>query len=412
MARFVISRVPLLVLGHHHGAALSAHHDLVLGVLEVLHGDNEAVPAGGEERRLVHEVAEIGAGEPRRAARDDRHVDVLADGDLLHVHVENLFAAANVGHRNHDLTVEAPRTQQRRVEHVGTVRRSDHDDVRARIEAVHFDEHLVECLLAFVVAAAQAGAALASDRIDFVDEDDAGSVLLCRFEHVANARSAHAHEHFNEVRTRNREEGNARFAGDRLREERLAGTRRTDEENAARNAAAQALVLLGVLQEIDDFLHVFLRLVAARHVAEAHVVFLLGDHARLRLAEAEGSSAAGTALHAAHEEDPDADQKEHREPGDENGREERGFLFGLAVDLHARLSQIVDHPEVARARERVLSTLLRRNDDAAALNVHAADLAGLGVIHELGVARRVERLRRIRLELAEDRKEHHRVVQL
>jgi hypothetical protein len=37
---------------------------------------------------------------------------------------------------------------------------------------------LVERLLALVVTAAEAGAAMAADRVDFIDEDDAGRVLL------------------------------------------------------------------------------------------------------------------------------------------------------------------------------------------------------------------------------------------
>ena len=54
-------------------------------------------------------------------------------------------------------------------------------------EAVHLDQHLVQRLLAFVVAAAEAGAAMPPDRVDFVDEDDAGRVLLALLEHVAHA---------------------------------------------------------------------------------------------------------------------------------------------------------------------------------------------------------------------------------
>ena len=66
-----------------------------------------------------------------------------------------------------------PGTQQRRIEHVGAVGRGDQDDAGVRIEAVHLDQQLVERLLALVVTAAQAGAALAADRVDLVDEDDA-----------------------------------------------------------------------------------------------------------------------------------------------------------------------------------------------------------------------------------------------
>ena len=409
MARLVVRRVAAFVLSHHHGAAFAPHHDLVLGVLEVAHLDDAAVAARGEERRFVDEVREVRAREARRAARDDRGVDVGADGDLAHVDVQNLLAAADVGKRHHDLTVEAARAQERRVEHVRTVRRGDHDDVRAGVEPVHFDEHLVQGLFAFVVAAAQAGAALTADRVDFVDEDDAGGVLLRRLEHVAHARRTDADEHFDEVGTRNREEGHARLARDRLGEKRLAGTRRTHEEDAARNAAAQALELHRVAQEVDDFLNVFLGFVAARDVLEADLVVLLAQHAGLGLAEAEGAAgAAATALHAAHEEDPHADQKQHREPGDEDRREERGFFRRLPVDLNAGLAQILHHPEVARTRDRVFRARLRRDRDRLALNVDAADLAGLGVFHELRVARRIRPRGGRHVELPEDGEEHHR----
>ena len=115
---------------------------------------------------------------------------------------------------------------KRGIEHVGTVGCGNDDDVGAGFKAVHFNEHLVERLLALVVAAAKTCAALAAHRIDFVDEDDAGGVLLGVFKHVAHARRAHAHEHFHEVRARNREKRHAGFAGNGLGKQRLAGAGR------------------------------------------------------------------------------------------------------------------------------------------------------------------------------------------
>ena len=46
------------------------------------------------------------------------------------------------------------------------------------VEAVHLDEQLVEGLLALVVAAAEAGAAVAADGVDLVDEHDRGALAL------------------------------------------------------------------------------------------------------------------------------------------------------------------------------------------------------------------------------------------
>src|SRR3972149_6570579 len=72
----------------------------------------------------------------------------------------------------------------------GAVGGGDDDDVRVRVEAVHLDEDLVEGLLPLVVAAAEAGAALAADRVDLVHEDDARAVALRLVEQVADAAGA------------------------------------------------------------------------------------------------------------------------------------------------------------------------------------------------------------------------------
>ncbi len=60
----------------------------------------------------------------------------------------------------------------------------------AAVESVHLDQDLIQRLLALVVAAAKTGAALATDRVDFVDEDDARRVALGLIEEVAYTRLA------------------------------------------------------------------------------------------------------------------------------------------------------------------------------------------------------------------------------
>ena len=52
----VIGRQFLLVLGHHHGAALRPHQDLVLGVLEVVLRDHPLAGACRDQGRLVDQV--------------------------------------------------------------------------------------------------------------------------------------------------------------------------------------------------------------------------------------------------------------------------------------------------------------------------------------------------------------------
>jgi hypothetical protein len=225
------------------------------------------------------------------------------------------------GIRHDHLTVEAARTQQRGIEHVGTVGRGDQDDAFVGLEAVHLDQQLVQRLLALVVAAAEAGATMTADRVDFVDEDDARRVLLRLLEHVAHAARADADEHLDEVRTRNGEERHIGFAGDGARDQRLAGAGRADQQHAARNASAEALELAGVAQEFDDLLQILLGLVDARDILEGDAAMRLGQHLGARLAEAH--RLAGAALHLARQENPHADQRDERQPRNQQRHEPR-----------------------------------------------------------------------------------------
>ena len=77
--------------------------------------------------------------------------------------------------------------------------------------------------------AADTSATLATDGIDFINEDDARRVLFGVFEHVADTGSAHTDEHFDEIRTRNAEKRHFGFTGDALGQQGLAGAGGADQ---------------------------------------------------------------------------------------------------------------------------------------------------------------------------------------
>jgi hypothetical protein len=101
----------------------------------------------------------------------------MARGLAAAVHLEDLLAALEVG-------ASTPIWRSKRPGRSSAGSRMSGRLVAAmtrpslRVEAVHLDEHLVEGLLALVVPAAHAGAAVAADGVDLVDEDDRGGVLL------------------------------------------------------------------------------------------------------------------------------------------------------------------------------------------------------------------------------------------
>ncbi len=186
VSRLVIGGVPALLEADDHASSLGAHHDLVFGDLEIEHHDLLVAVTSREEGRFVHEVFEVGAGEAGGATREQLDVDVLAERNASRMDLEDALPALHVGARHDDAAIEPAGAQQRGIEHVGTVGRGDHDDAFVGLEAVHFDEQLIQSLLALVVAAAQPCATVPADRVDLVDEDDAGCVLLALDEQVAD----------------------------------------------------------------------------------------------------------------------------------------------------------------------------------------------------------------------------------
>jgi hypothetical protein len=241
------------------------------------------------------------------------------------------------------------RTQQRRVEHVGPVRSGNQNDALVRLEAVHLDEQLVERLLALVVAAAEPGTAMPADRVDLVDENDAGRVLLPLLEQVAHARGAHADEHLDEVRAADREERHVRLAGHGARQKRLARAGRAHQQHTLRDAAAELLELLRLAQEVDNLLQFFLRFVGARDVLERDL--LLRARRELRAALAERQRLVAAALHLPDHEDPEGDHQQDRRPRNQHRRPGAGrALFGRDDD--PLLHQAVHQPLVRRRHVR------------------------------------------------------------
>ena len=351
-------RVPHLVVGGDLPLLLREQARLLLGAgdhahdpfLELVLADRLLAAARREQRRLVDDVREVGAGESGRLRREDVEVELLAERLALRVDLEDVAAALAVGPVDDDLAVEAARAQQRRVEDVGAVRRRDQDHVVLLLEAVHLDEELVQRLLALVVAAAHAGAAVAADGVDLVDEDDARARLLRLLEQVAHARGADADEHLDEVGAGDGEERHARLAGRRAREQRLAGAGRPVEEHALRDARAERLELLRVLEELLDLLQLLDRLVGAGDVLVGDLR-RVGRHA-LGAALAEAHHLRAAALHLVHEEDPEADQEQDRQEAREQ-RDPRRGAGALRVELDVVLLENLLELEL-RLRRRVV----------------------------------------------------------
>ena len=113
------------------------------------------------------------------------------------------------------------------------------------------------------MTASESAAALAADGVDLVDEDDRGGELLRLVEKVADTACADADVELNEIRAGDREELNVCLSCDGLCKQSLARARRAYEQNALRNAGAEAGVFFRIAQKVDDFLELGLFLVGS-----------------------------------------------------------------------------------------------------------------------------------------------------
>src|SRR4029450_2530657 len=95
------------------------------------------------------------------------------------------------------------------------IRGGDKDHTIIGFKPIHLHQQLVERLFPLVMPAPKPGAAMAPDSVDFVDENDAGSMFFPLIEEIAHSRGADAYEHLYEVRAADAEKGHVGFAGNR-----------------------------------------------------------------------------------------------------------------------------------------------------------------------------------------------------
>src|SRR5579862_3910919 len=294
---------------------------------------------------------------------------------------QNALATLHVGERHHDAAVETARPQQCGIEHVGTIGRGDEDYTLVGFEPVHLDQQLIEGLLALIMTTAETSPSMTPDGIDLIYKDDAGRMLLALHEQIAHARRAHADEHLNKVGTRNRKERHARFACNRAREERLAGSRRPDQQDALGDSSAEACEALGVAQKLNYFFELVLGFVDSSDVGEGNFVRILRQQLRAALAERHRLAAAD--LHLAHEENPQRRQHDHREPLDQRDHPPRIALSRLGRDLDALLAERLDQVGIGGRVDLKMVPAHRFALDHIALDRRLLNLAFFDLVEEV-----------------------------
>src|SRR6266700_3299781 len=93
-------------------------------------------------------------------------------------------------------------------------------------------------------------AAMTTDGIDFVDEDDAGGCFLGLVEEVTHATGPDPDQHLDKLRAAHREEGHFRLTGHGPCQQGLPGSRRPDKQHATGDLSPQPLELARGLEKL------------------------------------------------------------------------------------------------------------------------------------------------------------------
>src|SRR6267378_1544977 len=124
----LVHRDAFLVLLAECEAAARAQDDLVIRSLEVTLRDLVATFSRSIQGRFIDDIGEVGAREPRGSASKTFEVDIRAHRHPARVQLQDREPAVAIRKHNLDPAVEAPGTQQGRIEDVRTVGGGDDDD--------------------------------------------------------------------------------------------------------------------------------------------------------------------------------------------------------------------------------------------------------------------------------------------
>ncbi len=196
----LVVRHPLFLIGIHDSLFfLKPCGDPLNAFVEVLHLNGVTPAASREQCRFVNEIGKFC---PAKAWADrcyllDFHVWI--ELNTFNMNFEYCCATHHIGAVNEHMSVESSRTHQGLVKSFGAVRRSHHNDSAVGAETIHFDEESIECLFTFVVSPNRIAAASFSQRVEFVNENNARRFGFCLLKHIPDACGTDANKHLNEI---------------------------------------------------------------------------------------------------------------------------------------------------------------------------------------------------------------------
>ncbi len=120
------------------------------------------------------------------------------------------------------------------------------------------------------MTAPEACASPSGDRVDLIDENDAGMILLRILKKITDTGGADTDEHLDEIRAGNREERHTCLSRNSFCDQGLARSGRSYKQDTFRDACSESSVFCRVSEEIDNFLQILLLLLKTCDILECN----------------------------------------------------------------------------------------------------------------------------------------------
>ena len=178
MAGFMIGRqFPFPIADDFALAFRSGHHPFT-GFLKFRHLDALLVAPGGQQSGLIYEIAQVCSRESRCPAGQHIQVNFFSNRLAFRMNLQDFLPSAHIRTINSYLPIKSSGTQQSWIENIRPIGSGNDNNALIDTKTVHLHKKLVEGLFPLVMSAAEAGAALAANGINLIDEHDTGSVLF------------------------------------------------------------------------------------------------------------------------------------------------------------------------------------------------------------------------------------------
>ncbi len=239
-----------------------AGHHPVNGRFKIRGGHRFPVFAGSQNCRLIGHVGQVSAHKARCSSSDNFKIQVIGQFQVPGVDFKDFHPAVQIGFVHHDLPVKTPGAQKRFVQHIRSIGGRQYHHAFIGIKTVHLHQELIQCLLAFIMAAHHHGtAALAADGIQFVNKNNTrrlGPGLLKKIPHPGRTD---AHKHFDKIRAADVKKRHARLPGYGPGQQCFARAGRAHQQHAFGHAPAQVLKTIRIAQKFDNLHKLLLGLI-------------------------------------------------------------------------------------------------------------------------------------------------------